>query len=102
MITQVELWVLRLCEQLAPEVLVGKLYDGFSTDVWGLGVILFILLSATPPFHGDCHSELVRNIVGGEFARAVLAVMFGRESSAVAPVLKFFTCPCVIFRCVFV
>lgn len=35
---------------MAPEIVAGKLYDGPLTDVWSMGVILFIMLAGYPPF----------------------------------------------------
>lgn len=36
---------------MAPEMCLYKQYDGFETDVFALGVILFILYSGFPPFY---------------------------------------------------
>lgn len=52
--------------QLAPEVLAGNYYDGFLSDIWSLGVILYIIISATPPFYGESDGEVVQKIVAGE------------------------------------
>ncbi|CDI77976.1 CAM kinase, CDPK family, putative [Eimeria acervulina] len=53
---------------LAPEVLAGNYYDGFLSDVWSLGVILFIVVSATPPFFGESDGEVVQRIVAGSYS----------------------------------
>ncbi|KAL8449886.1 hypothetical protein Emed_002849 [Eimeria media] len=53
---------------LAPEVLAGNYYDGFLSDVWSLGVILYIIISATPPFYGESDGEVVQKIVAGSYS----------------------------------
>ena len=37
-------------EYAAPELLMGQPYDGRITDIWALGIILFIMLVGYPPF----------------------------------------------------
>lgn len=48
---------------LAPEVVSGNGYRGFSADVWSLGVTAFIALTGQGPFKGSEIEELQRNIV---------------------------------------
>jgi calcium-dependent protein kinase len=45
---------------VSPEVLEGN-YD-FQCDVWGLGVILYILLVGFPPFNGDSDAQIYNAI----------------------------------------
>jgi serine/threonine-protein kinase HSL1 (negative regulator of Swe1 kinase) len=35
----------------APELLLGKRYDGSKADVWSAAVVLFVMLTADPPFN---------------------------------------------------
>jgi protein-serine/threonine kinase len=37
-------------EYAAPELIIGKRYDGRKTDVWAMGVVLYALLSGSLPF----------------------------------------------------
>ncbi|CBZ51406.1 putative CAM kinase, CDPK family [Neospora caninum Liverpool] len=55
---------------LAPEVLMGNYYDGFTSDAWSLGVILFTMLAAAPPFNDPTHAQLTRQITRGEYRMA--------------------------------
>ena len=50
---------------IAPEVL-RKHYDE-KCDIWSCGVILYILLSARPPFGGDTDSEIMEKVAKGKF-----------------------------------
>ncbi|XP_058246255.1 obscurin [Hemibagrus wyckioides] len=49
----------------APEILQGH-GVGPATDIWALGVLAFIMLSADSPFHSDHHWERDRNVRKGK------------------------------------
>ena len=51
---------------IAPEILAKKPYD-FSCDLWSCGVILYLLLSGSPPFKGTSNHEIFNNIMEGNF-----------------------------------
>jgi serine/threonine protein kinase len=38
---------------MAPEILEGKPYKGTSTDIFALGVVLFIMVTGVMPFHTE-------------------------------------------------
>jgi serine/threonine protein kinase len=35
---------------MAPEIMMGEAFDGFAIDLWGAGVILFMMLTGLPPY----------------------------------------------------
>ena len=50
---------------IAPEVL-GNNYNE-KCDIWSVGVILFILLSGSPPFNGENDNAIKDNVKKGEY-----------------------------------
>jgi len=55
-------------EVLAQEVTRGQLRRyGTSCDCWSVGVIVYILLSAAPPFYGKTDAEMNRRIRQGQY-----------------------------------
>ncbi|XP_069607474.1 myosin light chain kinase, smooth muscle-like [Ranitomeya imitator] len=53
-------------EFVAPEVIAFEPV-GFTTDMWSLGVICYILLSGDSPFQGENDMETLRNITSGNW-----------------------------------
>ena len=47
----------------APEILKGCKYDGFKSDVWCCGIILYAMLSGSLPFEGETNKILFKNII---------------------------------------
>ena len=52
---------------IAPEVLLGKPFDPYKSDIWSCGVVLYFMLSGIVPFKGDNDYELNNNIILGNF-----------------------------------
>ena len=50
---------------IAPEVIKGK-YDE-ACDLWSIGVIMYILLTGSPPFNGDNQNEILKSILIGKY-----------------------------------
>lgn len=55
----------------APEVITGVTYDGRKVDIWGLGVVLYIMLVGRLPFEDDNKPGLFRKICAGRYSLPV-------------------------------
>jgi calcium-dependent protein kinase len=51
---------------VAPQVLAGK-YDQAS-DLWSLGVVMYVLLCGYPPFYGDTDADVLAKVRLGNFS----------------------------------
>ncbi len=51
----------------SPEMLAGRKYLGVETDVWSLGIILYILLCGGLPFDDDDENVMKDLISKGEY-----------------------------------
>uniref|UniRef100_A0A0N5AJ25 non-specific serine/threonine protein kinase n=1 Tax=Syphacia muris TaxID=451379 RepID=A0A0N5AJ25_9BILA len=49
----------------APELLLGKVYDGTKADIWSLGVVLFIMVTGGFPFAGEDVEKLKNAVIAG-------------------------------------
>ena len=51
---------------VAPEVMDGEYTE--KCDMWSIGVILFVLLSGTPPFNGANDDEIMEKVKIGKYS----------------------------------
>ena len=52
---------------MAPEIVNKTLYNGHATDVWALGILMYVLLHGNFPFKGIDDKDLFRKISKGKF-----------------------------------
>ena len=52
----------------SPECLSGKPYDGFTTDIWSLGVIIYAMLTGQLPWTKRNQAQLFAQIKRGEYS----------------------------------
>ncbi len=50
-----------------PEMIAGKVYSGRISDIWSLGVILFVMICGYLPFDEDNNYFLYKKILEGKF-----------------------------------
>ena len=53
---------------IAPEILYEDGYKGFKSDIWGLGVLLYAMVTGTVPFRAQNMRELKYVISSGQFS----------------------------------
>ena len=50
-----------------PEMVAGKAYDGFISDVWSLGIIFFVMICGYLPFEEKTTKDLYAKIIEGKY-----------------------------------
>jgi len=53
---------------IAPEIISDSGYEGFSADIWSLGVLLYAMLCGTVPFKAQNMHDLHQIITSGSFS----------------------------------
>ena len=50
----------------SPEMIKGKKYNGFLSDIWSCGIILYVMLCGYLPFEGFSNNDLFKKILKGK------------------------------------
>lgn len=53
---------------ISPDVLMNDFYDPFKSDIWSIGVILFVMVTGTIPWTASSDAHRINQIIGGEFS----------------------------------
>lgn len=51
----------------APEVFLGQAYDGPRSDIWSLGIMLYVMTCGALPFDGETLHDLRTKVLAGKF-----------------------------------
>ena len=52
---------------MAPEIVKKHEYSGFASDIWALGIVLYVMLTGRFPFKAKTEKELFGRIVVGNY-----------------------------------
>ena len=52
---------------MAPEIVKKHDYSGFASDIWALGIVLYVMLTGRFPFKAKNEKELFSRIVVGNY-----------------------------------
>ena len=64
---------------MAPEVVNKEEYLGPPSDMWSLGVLLFVMLCGNFPFNGNTDNEVYANVTNGRFSVPICVSGLGRN-----------------------
>ena len=51
----------------SPEIVLERPYDGYLSDLWSLGVVLYAMVVGALPFDGDTEDERIDAVVSGKY-----------------------------------
>ena len=52
---------------MAPEIVRKQEYTGFASDIWALGIVLYVMLTGRFPFKAKSEKELFSRIIVGNY-----------------------------------
>ena len=71
------------------EILLGRPYSGFASDVWSLGIILYIMLTGLMPFDDSSPTKLIKAIEQGpRFHKKVKQKLSEKAKSIIIRILQ--------------